>query len=68
MYIEKFNEVFGTHLPSEGIYNLEECPEGEKLVKLLDRKVPLCAHCVLNEAEWAVCGKNPRLEDFAALD
>lgn len=65
MYIERFNEVFKTRLPSEGIMNLCDCPGGKELLEILKQEVPLCRYCVRNEMEWGQCGKNPMIEDFA---
>ena len=67
MYIEKFNEYFGTDLPSKGIMELNECPSGENLIRKLEEKVPLCDHCVKNEIEWSVCGKEIMLSDFCEV-
>ena len=67
MYINKFNEVFGTELPNEGIYDLKEL-DGEQILEIINQTVPLCKHCVSNEIRWSSCGSSPRLEDFAERD
>lgn len=68
MYIEKFNEEFGTALPNEGILELENSPYGQALLNHLKREVPLCKHCVKNEIEWHTCASKVQLEDFAVLE
>lgn len=68
MYISSFNSYFGTSLPEEGVLELNHCPSGEELLKILKQDVPLCAHCIQNKIEWSVCGKNAKLEDFAVND
>lgn len=68
MYIDKFNERFGTALPDDGIYDLDGCPEGSELLGLLQQEVPLCRHCVENEIEWSCCGTRASLSDFAVED
>ncbi len=68
MYIDRFNEIFGTALPNDGIYELADCPSGEKLMTLLQKEVPLCSHCVENETEWSRCGSKVKLSDFAVVD
>lgn len=68
MYIDRFNEVFGTALPSDGIHDLADCPSGEELLALLRQEVPLCRHCVENETEWSQCGRKALLSDFAVED
>lgn len=65
MYIDRFNSVFGTNLPNEGIINLDNEMTDKELVDMLTKEVPLCSHCIKNEIEWAMCGKKPQLEDFA---
>lgn len=65
MYIDAFNEKFGTQLPNEGIMLLRDCPSGKELLDALKKEVPLCRHCVKNTIEWGVCGKNVKCEDFA---
>ena len=65
MFIEKFNEVFETKLPVQGIMSLETCPSGKKLLDMLNEEVPLCKHCVYNEMDWGQCTGEPQLEDFA---
>lgn len=68
MYIVHFNSHFHTHLPEDGILDLEDCVQGQELLCVLQEEVPLCKHCVKNEIEWSRCGKPVRLEDFAVLD
>lgn len=68
MYAFKFNEAFGTHLPTEGIMDLEEAPAGSELLKKLRESVPLCAHCVENLMPWSRCEGRPVIGDFAAND
>lgn len=65
MYIDRFNEYFGTQLPNDGIMQLEECPSGKELVDALKKNVALCEHCIKNEIEWSICGKKAELHDFA---
>lgn len=65
MYINKFNETFGTSFPNEGIYDLDSCSTGNDLVSLMQKKVPLCKHCVENEIKWSRCGSTVLLSDFA---
>lgn len=68
MYIDKFNEVFETNLPNEGVYDLDDVPRGEALLRLLEEDIPLCRYCVENPIRWDRCGKEHRLEDFATRD
>lgn len=68
MYIDRFNETFGTMLPNDGIYDLDDCPSGEELMTLLQQEVSLCRHCVENETEWSRCGSKVVLSDFAVRD
>ncbi len=68
MYIDKFNETFGTNLPNQGIMELANCPSGAKLLEELAKEVPLCGHCVACEIEWENCKAKPVLNDFAAED
>lgn len=68
MYIEKFNEVFGQNLPSEGIISLDDSITGWELIERLKEKVPLCDYCVSNPVPWTQCSNNPQLGDFAATD
>lgn len=65
MYIFKFNHVFGTHLPEDGIVDLCDNLSGIQLLEKLNQPVPLCKHCIDNEIPWQKCGKVPLLEDFA---
>ena len=66
MYIDKFNEYFQTHLPNEGIMQLDSCPSGRELISRLKEQVPLCKHCIKDEIDWSVCGKERKLSDFVA--
>lgn len=65
MYISKFNDYFGENLPIDGIYNLEEYENGEKLLHDMKKEIPLCKHCIQKEIDWSVCGKEKHFEDFA---
>lgn len=67
MYVPKFNEVFGTHLPTEGIMDLDSAPEGDALLEKLEKPVPLCKHCVENLMPWGRCERKPSIGDFAAV-
>lgn len=68
MYITKFNETYNENLPTDGIFYLDECYDGQQLLKELDKRVPLCKHCIEYEIDWEVCGKDKRFEDFAVTD
>lgn len=68
MYIDKFNQYFGTNLPNEGIYLIDEMRKGTDLAKKMKEKVPLCEYCIENPIEWGICGRNPVLEDFAVKE
>lgn len=68
MYMEKFNEVFHTNLPTEGIMQMSDCPDGFELLELLQKKVPLCDHCIEYPITWERCSGNPKVSDFAKLD
>lgn len=68
MYAFKFNEVFGTHLPTDGILTLDEAPEGAALLEWLKTPVPLCAHCVENPIPWSRCEGQPKIDDFAVTN
>lgn len=67
MYIDRFNEVFCQKLPNEGIMPLRDCPDGDELLNVLQKKVPLCRHCVCCEIEWGCCSRSIGLEDFASM-
>ena len=64
MYIDKLNERFGTDFPNDGIMSLQSCPKGSILLNELKKDVPLCKHCVKNEIDWHVCGKEVDYADF----
>lgn len=64
MYIDKFNSVFNTSLPNDGIYKLEDV-DGKAILELILKKVPLCKHCVDNEIAWGRCNIEPDINDFA---
>jgi len=68
MYIDKFNEVFKTNLPNQGIFKLDDCDAGSELLEKLKKEVPLCKHCIKCDMEWGVCQKEIKLEDFAVED
>ncbi len=68
MYIDKFNEVFNTKLPNDGIMKLDECSSGYELLEKLKQEVPLCKHCIQCDMEWGVCGTDIKFEDFAVED
>lgn len=68
LFINKFNKTFGTSLPTQGIYKLEEIRSGDEFLGLMNQSVPLCSHCVRVNMEWEQCGKNPSLTDFAVDD
>ena len=42
--------------------------EAEELIHNLEMEIPLCKHCVKNDMEWSVCGKEKKFEDFATED
>lgn len=65
MYIYRFNDVFGTNLPQEGIYDLNSDVSGGELRQLLKEKVPLCNHCITRKVDWGQCGQEITLADFA---
>lgn len=65
MYIDKLNQYFGINLPNEGIMDLDSCPSGEELIEELNKKIPLCKHCVDYKIDWQQCDiKSIKLEDF----
>lgn len=68
MYIDKFNEKYGTQLPNEGVIELSSDISGKELLDLLQKQVPLCKHCIENPMQWSSCGLNPQLGDFAVED
>lgn len=68
MYITKFNEVFHTQLPAEGIISLEDPIQGRELLDMLRKEVPLCRHCIKCDMKWDVCRGKECLEDFAVFD
>jgi len=68
MYIDRFNEKFGTDLPNNGIFPLDNNMSGEVLLQRLEEEVPLCRHCIKNEIEWERCGKDTFFSDFAIGD
>ncbi len=68
MYISHFNTYFNTNLPEDGVMDLDNCAEGQKLLHNLQKEVPLCNYCIENEIEWSTCGKTAKLEDFAVMD
>jgi len=68
MYITKFNEVFHTQLPTEGIINLDDCIRGQELLEEMRKEVPLCKHCIKCDMDWDICRGKECMEDFAVLD
>lgn len=68
MYVERFNEEYQQHLPTEGIMDLTTCGSGRELLAKLRQPVPLCQHCIENSISWQRCQGKPRLEDFAVCD
>jgi len=64
MYIDKFNEKFGTSLPDKGILDLATSGANE-ILQMLEKRVPLCQYCVDNPIDWESCGKNIEITDFA---
>lgn len=64
MYLDRFNKHFGTHLPTDGIFDLASCPDGQKLLALLQTPVPLCHYCVENPIDWGQCHIPPIVSDF----
>ena len=68
MYITKFNEVFHTQLPTEGIINLDDCIRGQELLDEMRKEVPLCKHCIKCDMDWDICRGKECMEDFAVLD
>ena len=68
MYIDRFNEVFGTSLPMDGIYKVDEFISGVDLLEKMEEEVPLCKHCVKCEIDWKTCDREKRIEDFAVLE
>ena len=68
MYIDKFNEVFHTNLPNEGVINISDAPRGEELLKFLKLEIPLCEYCVENPIPWGRCGEECKLDEFATED
>ena len=67
MYIHKFNEAFGTNLPQDGIYSLNDL-SGKEIVELVKAKIPLCDHCVDYKIPWGICGREITVKDFAVAD
>jgi len=67
MYIHKFNEAFGTNLPQEGIYSLNEL-SGQEITELVKKKIPLCNYCIDYKIPWKSCQGKPKIEDFAVMD
>ena len=67
-YIDKFNEVFHTNLPNEGVINISDAPRGEELLKFLKLEIPLCEYCVENPIPWGRCGEECKSEEFATED
>ena len=65
MYVPKFNQTFGEHLPEDGIMDLKTCGDGRALLAKLNERVPLCEHCVLNPMKWHACTMPAKMEDFA---
>lgn len=68
MYIDKFNEKYGTQLPNTGVIELDSDISGKELLDLLQKQVPLCKHCIENPIQWSACGLHPELSDFAVED
>ena len=63
MYIDKFNSVFNSSLPNNGIYSLAEIAT-EDILSLTQKEVPLCKHCIDYEIDWSRCGTVPNIYDF----
>lgn len=68
MYIDKFNEVFGTALPNDGVIDLSDAPKGDVLLEFLKSEIPLCQYCIENPIPWGRCEEPCKLEDFATED
>ena len=68
MYIEKFNEYFNENLPTEGIYNIKDYKDGNKLLEDMEKVVPLCKHCIHKDMDWSVCDREKKFEDFAVRE
>lgn len=68
MYIDKFNDNYGTSLPNSGIMDLKTCLENDELIDKLTKPVELCKHCVENSIIWETCGKTPDISAFAIKD
>lgn len=68
MYIKKFNEKFGLQLPCAGILELNSDISGFNLLDFLEKEVPLCKHCVLNEFPWEQHKGEINLEDYVVID
>lgn len=68
LYLFRFNEVFATTLPLTGIYKIATQDNGEKLLTMLEQRVPLCDYCISDKIKWHICGHKPRIEDFALLE
>ena len=67
MYIHKFNEVFDTDLPQDGVYSLKEL-SGQEITELVKTKIPQCDHCVDYKIPWGMCERKVTLEDFTIAD
>lgn len=68
MYVNKVNDRFGTHFPTDGMIRLDNDMTGEQILEELKKEVPLCKHCIKYEIDWSVCGKEPKLDDFVVMD
>ena len=68
MYIDKFNEYFGTNLPNDGILKLCQYKDGKELLDELKKEVPLCKHCIKCDMKWDKCTGDKKLSDFAVID
>lgn len=68
MYLDKFNEKFGTSLPRVGVFDIYSDISGEELIMKLKNRIPLCEHCIAKKIKWEQCGKDIVISDFAEVE
>ena len=68
LYVDELNMRFGANLPEEGVLTIEDYASGDELYSELEKRIPLCNHCIDYRFKWEPCGREKRLEDFVVRD
>lgn len=68
LYIDELNKKFDVEFPNEGIYSLDSFSDGRELNLALEKRIPLCEHCINYQIDWEPCSKEQKLEDFVVVN